>query len=347
MAENEKENRKSEHGKASRFVYDTAVGKMTIASDGRAITSVAFGEAAGTGGLRRSELTDRAAEELAEYFAGKRKAFDLPLSPGGTAFQKRVWDALRTIPYGETRSYRQIAEQIGSPDACRAVGAANNRNPIAILIPCHRVVGADGSLVGYAAGIELKKRLLDLEQGGIGREGREEPSVFATEARNIRPYLRRANYYETDRMGIIHHSNYIRWMEEARLDYLEQLGWGYRKLEDSGLLIPVTGIGCTYKSPVRFGDTVLIFVRVAAYQGVRLTLSYRIADRETGLLRAAGTSGHCFCSRSGKPIRLRKFSAELDRLLSRLCSTEDQRPLPCFSGSSGLQREESGRSSKG
>ncbi|MFU0831916.1 MAG: Methylated-DNA--protein-cysteine methyltransferase [Oscillospiraceae bacterium] len=114
--------------------------------------------------LCRSPLTDRAAAEIQEYFIGKRKQFDLPLSPRGTEFQKRVWHALQSIPYGETRSYRQIAEQIGSPKAYRAVGMANNKNPIAILIPCHRVIGSDGSLIGYAAGLDIKSRLLALEQ---------------------------------------------------------------------------------------------------------------------------------------------------------------------------------------
>lgn len=145
-------------------VYDTAIGKMTIASDGKAITAVAFGARPGLAPAGRTELTDRAFSELEEYLAGKRRDFSVPLSPRGTAFQRRVWDALRAIPYGETRSYKQIAESVGSPAACRAVGLANNRNPIAVLIPCHRVIGSDGSLVGYGGGLELKRRLLGLER---------------------------------------------------------------------------------------------------------------------------------------------------------------------------------------
>jgi methylated-DNA-[protein]-cysteine S-methyltransferase len=145
------------------FVYNTAIGKLTIASNGEAITMVHFG-AVEKKDLRRSPLTDRAAAEIEEYLSGKRVRFDLPVSPRGTDFQKRVWDALQHIPYGETRSYRQIAEQIGSPKAYRAVGMANNKNPIAILIPCHRVIGSDGSLVGYAAGLDIKRRLLVLER---------------------------------------------------------------------------------------------------------------------------------------------------------------------------------------
>lgn len=153
----------TEHQK-SRWVYDTAIGKITIAADGDAVTALAFGEKKDPAELRRTELTDLAAAQLSEYLAGKRRLFSVPLAPEGTPFQKRVWNALLAVPYGETRSYGQIAEQIGSPGAARAVGMANNRNPIAILIPCHRVVGADGSLVGYGGGLALKRRLLALER---------------------------------------------------------------------------------------------------------------------------------------------------------------------------------------
>ena len=101
--------------------------------------------------------------QLCEYLKGERKEFDLPLNPKGTDFQKRVWKALCEIPYGETRSYKQIAETIGNPKAVRAVGMANHRNPLLIVVPCHRVIGADGKLVGYAAGIDKKAFLLQLE----------------------------------------------------------------------------------------------------------------------------------------------------------------------------------------
>jgi len=106
----------------------------------------------------------RAADQLNEYFAGKRSRFDLPVLPSGTAFQKRVWDAVSAIPYGETRTYKEIAVQAGNPLAARAVGMANNRNPIAIVIPCHRVIGHNGSLVGYGGGLDLKAYLLELEK---------------------------------------------------------------------------------------------------------------------------------------------------------------------------------------
>lgn len=105
----------------------------------------------------------RAFEQLEEYLARVRKEFDLPLAPAGTPFQRKVWDALVQIPYGQTRSYRQIAEAVGSPKGFRAVGMANNRNPIAVFIPCHRVIGADGSMVGYGGGLEIKEHLLRLE----------------------------------------------------------------------------------------------------------------------------------------------------------------------------------------
>ncbi|GHU26709.1 hypothetical protein FACS1894152_1870 [Bacilli bacterium] len=102
--------------------------------------------------------------QLDEYFSKKRKGFDVQISIlNGTDFQRKVWNALQNIPYGKTKTYGQIAGEIGNKKACRAVGMANNKNPIAIIIPCHRVIGGDGKLVGYAAGLELKKKLLDLE----------------------------------------------------------------------------------------------------------------------------------------------------------------------------------------
>lgn len=102
-------------------------------------------------------------QQLSEYFAGARKAFDLPMALEGTAFRMRVWAALQDIPYGETRSYGDLARALGDPGASRAVGAANGSNPISILVPCHRVIGASGSLVGYAGGVDLKTALLRLE----------------------------------------------------------------------------------------------------------------------------------------------------------------------------------------
>ncbi|WP_444915892.1 methylated-DNA--[protein]-cysteine S-methyltransferase [Microbulbifer sp. TRSA007] len=118
-----------------------------------------------------SELTDLAAQQLREYIAGQRKSFDLPLAPKGTEFQRRVWDALLQIPFGETRSYSQQAQWLGQPRAIRAVARANGANPIAIVIPCHRVIGANGSLTGYAGGLSLKARLLTLEGANFVQQG--------------------------------------------------------------------------------------------------------------------------------------------------------------------------------
>ncbi|GGE78836.1 methylated-DNA--[protein]-cysteine S-methyltransferase [Sphingomonas prati] len=110
-------------------------------------------------------LLDRAEAQLEDYFAGRATGFDVPLDLRGTAFQREVWAALRTIPYGKTRSYVAIARQIGRPDASRAVGAANGRNPVSIIVPCHRVVGSAGALTGFAGGMAVKARLLRLESG--------------------------------------------------------------------------------------------------------------------------------------------------------------------------------------
>ncbi|MCL2108153.1 MAG: methylated-DNA--[protein]-cysteine S-methyltransferase [Oscillospiraceae bacterium] len=154
--------------------YPTPIGPILIASDGVSITAVrrAFDNsdysAFCVGENQKTALTDKAAGQLQEYFSGKRREFDLPLSPHNsksTAFQRAVWGALLSVPYGETASYKAIAEKVGSPKASRAVGMANNKNPIWIIIPCHRIIGADGGLVGYGGGLDMKKRLLDLERG--------------------------------------------------------------------------------------------------------------------------------------------------------------------------------------
>ena len=113
---------------------------------------------------RGLELFEEACRQLDLYFQGRLKKFDLPLKPEGTAFQKKVWQALLAIPYGETRSYKEIAETAGNVKACRAVGMANHKNPIAIVIPCHRVIGSSGNMTGYAGGIPAKQWLLSLEK---------------------------------------------------------------------------------------------------------------------------------------------------------------------------------------
>ncbi|MBZ4667783.1 MAG: ogt [Defluviitaleaceae bacterium] len=147
------------------FYYDTKIGMIGIMENGKAITCVCFGENLPKDiEFTETSLLKMASEQLQEYLKGKRKNFDLPLQPKGTAFQQKVWEALKKIPYGTTCSYKDIAEGIGNPRACRAVGMANNRNPIPIFIPCHRVIGANGKLVGYGGGLDIKEKLLEIEK---------------------------------------------------------------------------------------------------------------------------------------------------------------------------------------
>lgn len=143
--------------------YETPVGCIWIVEENGAVTQLSFQPAA-KAEQKQTPLLNRAKEQLEEYFTGARQQFDIPLRTNGTAFQEAVWSALRSIPYGETRSYRDIAEAVGNKKAARAVGMANNRNPIAIIIPCHRVIGADGQLVGYGGGLDIKHLLLGLER---------------------------------------------------------------------------------------------------------------------------------------------------------------------------------------
>lgn len=143
--------------------HPTPVGLLRLEADQTGLCAVALAGGDAPDAARPCPLLEQAAAQLDEYFAGARRAFDLPLSLGGTPFQRRVWAALCQIPYGQTRSYKEIAAAAGSPNACRAVGMANNRNPVMIVVPCHRVIGADGSLVGYGGGLEMKRRLLELE----------------------------------------------------------------------------------------------------------------------------------------------------------------------------------------
>jgi methylated-DNA-[protein]-cysteine S-methyltransferase len=150
-----------------RSAIASPVGTLTLVADETALVALLWEddrpgrvplEAMAEG--RDHRVLAAAAAQLAEYFAGARTAFDLPLAPRGTAFQRAVWGELAAIPYGETRSYADIARALGQPNATRAVGAANGRNPLSIVVPCHRVVGSDGSLTGFAGGIEGKRWLL-------------------------------------------------------------------------------------------------------------------------------------------------------------------------------------------
>ena len=150
------------------FSYDSPVGRVYIAETDGAVTDVLF-RPVECAAEKETPLISRAAEMLKEYFDGRRESFDgLPLCLGGTAFQKKAWNALLTIPYGQTRTYKEQAEAIGNIKACRAVGAANGKNPISIIIPCHRVIGADKSLTGYGGGVDIKKALLQLEEKNKG-----------------------------------------------------------------------------------------------------------------------------------------------------------------------------------
>lgn len=143
-------------------VMDSPVGHLHIACDDTGITQVS--RTADHLLPARSPLLQACVQQLTEYFAGQRRDFNLPLSLHGTAFQLRAWQALQAIPYGETRSYGQQAAMMGSPRACRAVGGANHRNPVCIIVPCHRVIGSGGALTGYGAGLDMKAYLLDMER---------------------------------------------------------------------------------------------------------------------------------------------------------------------------------------
>lgn len=151
----------------SAFSYGTDIGTIVIEENGKAITKIYLANEDIDDLLvkrQETELLREAIKQLNEYFSGSRNFFDLPLEPEGTEFQKKVWNALKEIPFGETRSYGEIAKKIGNEKAARAVGMANNKNPIMIVIPCHRVIGSNGKLVGYAGGLDIKEKLLNLEK---------------------------------------------------------------------------------------------------------------------------------------------------------------------------------------
>ena len=146
-----------------QYSYETALGSVTFVEEDGALLAITT-QHTYEGERLETPLIQEAYRQLTEYLIGVRKCFDLPLNPRGTEFQQQVWKALCDIPYGETRSYKQIAEAIRNPKAVRAVGMANNRNPLLIVGPCHRVIGSNGKLVGYGAGIEKKEFLLKLEK---------------------------------------------------------------------------------------------------------------------------------------------------------------------------------------
>ncbi len=143
---------------------DSPIGPLLLTGDGHSLTGL-YMDREPNGGRRDDAAFTHVREQLEAYFSGELTRFHIPLAAHGTEFQRRVWDALREIPYGETTSYGTLAESIGRPDACRAVGLANGRNPISIVVPCHRVIGASGALTGYGGGIERKRWLLAHELG--------------------------------------------------------------------------------------------------------------------------------------------------------------------------------------
>ncbi|MGC0366073.1 methylated-DNA-[protein]-cysteine S-methyltransferase [Rhodococcus sp. 27YEA15] len=153
-------------------VIDSPIGPLTLVATGSGLCGLYMAEHRhkpdeSTFGARSDSMFGDVQEQLTEYFDGERTEFSLSLAPVGTEFQQRVWAGLRTIPYGQTWTYLELAEQLGNPLAIRAVAAANGKNPISIIVPCHRVIGSDGSLTGFAGGLERKRFLLDREHGGV------------------------------------------------------------------------------------------------------------------------------------------------------------------------------------
>ena len=186
---------RADNGTAKRYVsagLESPVGRLTLVASDQGLAAVLWendpprrvrldivGEDAD------HPVLTAAATQLTEYFAGERTEFTLALDPVGTPFQQRVWNALRTIPFGETRTYSDIARQIGRPAATRAVGAANGRNPLSIIAPCHRVIGADGALTGFAGGLGVKARLLALEHGMSPRRGAAHAAATSERSRDL------------------------------------------------------------------------------------------------------------------------------------------------------------------
>ncbi|MBC6695631.1 methylated-DNA--[protein]-cysteine S-methyltransferase [Terrisporobacter mayombei] len=151
------------------FFYETDIGTIGIREDGQYITNIYFSKFNTEDNILETDLIISGIMQINEYIQGKRKKFDLPLNLEGTEFQKKVWNELKNIPYGETRSYKDIAVAIGNEKASRAIGMANNKNPIPILIPCHRVIGANGKLVGYRGGLDIKEKLLNIENADLNK----------------------------------------------------------------------------------------------------------------------------------------------------------------------------------
>lgn len=151
-------------------IYSSPLGPLTLEANDKALIGLSFGTFQPESGTeKKTEILEEAEKQLTEYFSGRRFKFDLPLAPEGTDFQKKVWSELRNIPYGKCITYGEQARRIGRPRAVRAVGGANGRNPIGIIIPCHRVIGSNGLLTGFSGGLDIKKKLLALEGLPISR----------------------------------------------------------------------------------------------------------------------------------------------------------------------------------
>ncbi len=138
----------------------------------------------------------------------------------------------------------------------------------------------------------------------------------------LRPYIRQAKYYETDQMAVIHHSNYIRWFEEARVDFLEQIGLGYDRIEAAGVYSPVLGVSCEYKSSVRFQEEVMILPKLSSFNGIKMTIEYLVLDAKSQQVRATGESKHCFTSTDFKPVSLKRDYKEMYDLLCQWTGVE-------------------------
>lgn len=145
-------------------IYNTSIGKISIIQEGEYIVKIEFREILKDVEIKETTLISKTINEIKEYLNGNRKKFDIPIKLNGTGFQKKVWNELLKIPYGETCSYKDIAIRINNEKGVRAVGMANHNNPIAIIVPCHRVIGKNGKLVGYAGGIDIKSKLLEIEK---------------------------------------------------------------------------------------------------------------------------------------------------------------------------------------
>lgn len=143
--------------------------------------------------------------------------------------------------------------------------------------------------------------------------------------KNLKPYEHKVQYYETDQMGIVHHSNYIRWFEEARTYVLDEIGFGYKKMEECGILSPVLAVNAEYKSMTHYEDIVLIETNVISYNGVKLALSYKIMDKETKEVRCIGESRHCFLNKEGKPLSLKRYFPEIHQLMEDLAGIKEDK----------------------